>query len=144
MSIDISVSGAREAAVALLALTTALDEAAKENVTKMAAQLIADAQANFAGSHPKGMPHVPAGNTAFGPMPNIVTGTLRRSIRGDGIRRVGHGTYSTTVGPQTVYARRVELGLAPTGSYPYFGPAVAKLRTNAPAIIGASINRHLR
>lgn len=44
------------------------------------------------------------------PGPNVVTGTLRRSIVVAGITRQGARGWGTFVGPTTVYGRRVELG----------------------------------
>lgn len=122
------------------AWSKALDETAKANVSQMAALVIHDAQANFSGSHRKGEPHVPNPQN----YPNVVTGTLRRSIQGTGIEKAGIGTYKTTVGPTARYGRRVEMGLAPTGAYPYFGPAVRKARSQMRDVLAANIARFLR
>lgn len=140
MSVETRLAGVGDLRAAFAQLAQGVDLAAQENVKQLASKLIKDAQANFSGSHPKGQPHVPNGEN----FPNIVTGTLRRSIQGGPIHRVGPGAYTTTVAPTARYGRRVELGLAPTGAYPYFGPAVKKLRGAATGIIAANIAKYLR
>jgi hypothetical protein len=99
---------------------------------------------NFEGAHRKNQRRVP--NSSM--KPNIVTGTLRRSIRSTGVNRHGFGFYSATVGPSTVYGRRVEMGFSGRDSrgrnynqpaYPYFGPAVRVARVRAAALMATSI-----
>jgi hypothetical protein len=114
------------------------DAAAAANVKVAAATLIRDAQNNFQGTHKKGQPHVGGNN------PNVVTGNLRRSIMADSTNHYGMGVYSTKVGPTMKYGRRVELGLAPTGAYPYFGPAAAQLRREMAAIATANWARFIK
>lgn len=114
--------------------------AARANVQVAALELIREAQSDFAGAHRKGQPHVPNPNN----YPNVVTGTLRRSISSDGIKSLGPALYSTTVGPRTVYARRVELGLHPTGAYPYFGPAVKRVRARIGTVAASNWARLVR
>lgn len=103
------------------------DAVARMNLTQAAALVEAGAKKNFSGSHKRGRPHV------GGDQPNVVTGTLRRSIMTTPAVRTGYAAYTATVGPSVVYARRVELGFTGTDSagrtyrqrpYPYFGPAV--------------------
>lgn len=122
------------------------DLAARAIVTQSAAVVEAAAKGNFEGSHRKGEPHV-GGNK-----PNVVTGTLRRSIRHDPVRRYGIGDYGTEVAPRTVYARRVELGgtaqgwrgrTFTTGKYPYFTPAVESSRPKLEAIAAEQWRRFL-
>jgi hypothetical protein len=63
--------------------------------------------------------------------PNVITGTLKRSITTR--VRVGFGTYIADVGPTVVYARAVELGSPIWKSgvkYPYLTPAADKLIHN--------------
>lgn len=115
-----------------------VDAAAKANVAEASNRLIKDARSNFQGSHKKGEPHV-GGNK-----PNVVTGNLRRSIMSDGLTHIAMGEYGTKVAPTMRYGRRVELGLAPTGAYPYFGPATAKLRGEMGAIAAANWARHIK
>ena len=114
------------------------DLAARENVKVASMTLIRDAQGNFQGSHKKGQPHV-GGNK-----PNIVTGNLRRSIMADSLNHYGMGIWTAKVGPTMKYGRRVELGLAPTGSYPYFGPAAKQLRLEMAAIATANWARFIK
>jgi len=65
------------------------------------------------------------------------SGDLRRSI--DGIKsQLGFAHYYAMVGPQTVYARRLELGGGkwPAGlKFPYMEPAFIKFQEEAKAII---------
>lgn len=49
-------------------------------------------------------------NASGRPGPNVVTGTLRRSIQVQPARPVGSGTWSGSVGPTVVYARIQEQG----------------------------------
>lgn len=114
------------------------DLAARENVRVGAMTLVRDAQSNFEGSHKKGLPHV------GGDKPNIVTGNLRRSIMADTLKHPAMGIYHTSVGPTMKYGRRVELGLAPTGAYPYFGPAAKQLRIEMAAIATANWARFIK
>lgn len=76
------------------------------------------------GQHKKGLGHIPG----TGPGPNVVTGTLRRSITTQ--VRYGFGSYIATVGPTVEYARAVELGSSRWKSgvrYPFLIPAVGYL-----------------
>ncbi|MGN6724113.1 MAG: hypothetical protein ACTHJM_16015 [Marmoricola sp.] len=116
--------------------------AARSNVELLALDLIKEAQANFSGSHAKGRPHISSANG----YPNVVTGTLRRSIQSDGIKAIGPAIYSTRVGPSTVYARAIELGnpRSRSGAYPYFGPAAKRVRAKAGAIATANWSRIIK
>jgi phage gpG-like protein len=76
------------------------------------------------GEHPRGQGHIPG----TGPGPNVVTGTLRRSMRTD--VKYGFGNYIAVVGADTEYARAVELGSPRWKSgvkYPYLAPAANEL-----------------
>src|SRR5258708_5251694 len=77
------------------------------------------------------------------PGPNVVTGTLRRSIVHDPITPWGVGGWQTKVGPTVIYGRRIELGFHGADSlgraynhhgYSYFGPAYARVTPMIPAI----------
>lgn len=114
------------------------DAAAAANVKIAAATLIRDAQANFQDGK-KGDRHHGSGEKPFS-----ITGTLRRSIMADSTKHYGMGVYSTQVGPTMKYGRRVELGLAPTGAYPYFGPAAAVVRAEMAAIATANWARFIK
>lgn len=118
-------------------LGAALDRIAKEYDGQGRAALVAAAatvekaaKANFEGAHHKGEPHV-GGNK-----PNVVTGTLRRSISFDAPHRLGPAEWATAVAPHVIYARRVELGYPggrgrgrqKTRAFPYFDPAVRDTR----------------
>lgn len=79
------------------------------------------------GTHKRGEGHIPG----TGPGPNVVTGTLRRSITTT--VRYGFGSYIATVGPTVEYARAVELGSKRWKSgvrYPYLMPAGEQLIKN--------------
>jgi hypothetical protein len=76
------------------------------------------------GVHKRGQGHI----SGTGPGPNVVTGTLRRSITTE--VRYGFGSYVATVGPTVEYARAVELGSSRWKSgvrYPFLVPAVGYL-----------------
>lgn len=113
--------GVSESDDALDKLEKLMDEAVKLIVARASTKLVAEAQANFQGSHRRGEPHV------GGSKPNIVSGNLRRSIKADQITRFGDADYGTTVAPTMIYGRRVELGFKGSKKYPYFMPAVQKV-----------------
>lgn len=128
--------GIDEAITALARMDERVDLATKGTAIQVAAEVEARAKENFVGSHKKGRPHVKNGPPE---KPNIVTGTLRRSIRFTPIGKLAGG-YTTMVGPTTVYGRRVELGYKGIDSlgrkynqpaFPYFGPAVKEVRVRA-------------
>lgn len=133
------VKGLRELEQALDGLAARIDAAGAAIVRDGAALVERAAKKNFEGAHPRGAPHV------GGDKPNVVTGTLRRSITSDPIRRTGLGTYSTKVGPRTVYGRRVELGYSggsgrgrqATRPFPYFTPAVREVSPRLRSIAAA-------
>lgn len=111
--------GVSEFERALKKVAAKADAAARRNVVEGAALVEKLAKANFEGSHKRGKPH------EGGDKPNVVTGTLRRSIRHDPVTRFRFADYGTKVGPHTIYARSVELGnYAGANRYPYFEPAV--------------------
>lgn len=75
-------------------------------------------------------------NASGRPGPNVITGTLRRSIRTTQVTPYGRGGWEARVGPTVIYGRRVELGFLGTDSagrvygpprnpaaFPYFTPA---------------------
>ena len=128
--------GIPEFHAALSAMTQRVDAATRLSVIQTGAELENRAKNNFVGSHSRREKRVPNGTPG---KPNIVTGTLRRGIRGTPVVRIAGG-YTTTVGPTTIYGRRVELGFVGTDSrgrkynqpaYPYFGPAVKEVRLRA-------------
>jgi hypothetical protein len=62
--------------------------------------------------------------------PNVISGSLRRSIHTE-VRRIGFGDYVATVSPTMIYARAVELGNRRWKSgvkYPYLIPAANSVR----------------
>lgn len=130
MALDMKMFGVAEWQKKFAEAAIGVDLAARANVTVAAAELVKEAMANFEGAHRKGEPHV-GGNK-----PNVVTGTLRRSIKADPIRRDMTGGYSTTVGPQgAVYSRAIELGRkGHNRPFPYFGPAAASVRARMTGI----------
>jgi len=83
-------------------------------------------------------------NASGRPGPNVVTGTLRRSITHDPITPWGIGGWQTKVGPTVIYGRRIELGFKGADSlgrvfdapgYPYFGPAFRQVVPRIPEIM---------
>lgn len=132
------LSGLPELRAAFTRLSAGADATALSIVTKAAANVEAKAKANFEGAHRRGEPHV---GPSPGP-PNIVTGTLRRSITHDRISRTGPYSYGTRVGPTTIYARRVELGGTDsrgrtTRPFPYFEPAVRAAQAEFAGLVTA-------
>jgi len=82
-------------------------------------------------------------NASGRPGPNVVTGTLRRSIRTAPIEPWGIRGWQTNVSPTVVYGRRVELGFRGADSlgrhynqpgYPYMGPAIRSTKSAIRAI----------
>jgi hypothetical protein len=131
--------GINEAIAALAEMDKRVDVATMTTTIQVAAEVEARAKKNFVGSHRPGQPHVTNGPPD---RPNIVTGTLRRSIHFTPTAKLAGG-YTTTVGPSTVYGRRVELGFVGTDSlgrtynqpaFEYFGPAVKEVRVRAQEI----------
>lgn len=130
--------GINEAIAALAKMDARVDGATALTAVQVGALLEAKAKNNFEGSHKRGEPRVPNGDNK----PNVVTGTLRRSIRSTPTVKIAGG-YTTMVGPTTEYGRRVELGFVGRDSlgrnynqppYPYFGPAVEEVRVEAQGI----------
>lgn len=77
-------------------------------------------------------------NASGRPGPNVVTGTLRRSIHTEGPSNYGNAGRQIKIGPSVIYGRRVELGFHGDDSlgrhyatlgFPYLGPALETLRT---------------
>lgn len=135
--IEVAWSGLDKLYAAIDRLGTQADAAAREIVAKSAALLEAAAKANFAGAHKKGQPHV------GGDKPNVVTGSLRRSIRADPVVQSGSHEFSTRVGPRTVYARRVELGYQGSKGYPYFAPAYRQVQPQLEALAAATWRKYM-
>mgnify|MGYP005819863605 CR=1 FL=1 len=121
MDVNLHLAGAGDARRAIERWVARTDTATRAAVSAAAHEIEAAAKSHFSGTHRKGQPH------EGGPEPNVVTGTLRRSIIVEGPTSAGAFTWAAKVGPTTVYARAIELGLrqAPGVSYPYFGPGVA-------------------
>ncbi len=117
------VIGAKEIEAALREIGTVRVDAAERRILTQGAALIEKAaKANFEGSHKRGEPHV------GGDKPNVVTGTLRRSIYHTPIAGTP-GNRSVQVGPRVVYARAIEWGNPRNNSrpLPYFEPAVQQV-----------------
>jgi hypothetical protein len=71
------------------------------------------------------------------PGPNVITGTLRRSIHVEGPSSYGNAGRQIQIGPSVIYGRRVELGFHGDDSLgrhyeqdgkPYLGPALDRVR----------------
>ena len=123
------VFGLTEINAALSKVIKDSQEVARVIVAEAGLRVVTAARENFQGVHPLHGQHV------GGLHPNVVTGTLRRSIGNSGIHVRGFGEAVTTVGPRTIYSRRVELGFHGTDSagrsfrqppHPYFIPAVVE------------------
>ncbi len=88
-------------------------------------------------------------NASGAPGPEVITGTLRRSIRHTPIEPWGVMGWQTEVGPTAIYGRRVELGFSGPDVLgrvfdqrprPYFEPAVEHVRGQIREIY----SRHMR
>lgn len=112
-------------------------KAAREIVTRSAALVEAETKLNFSGAHPKGFGHV------GGALPNVVTGTLRRSIRSDPIEILGPQDFRTQVAPREIYGRRVELGYNGSKGYPYFVPGATRAIPKLEALRNEILKTHL-
>jgi hypothetical protein len=118
MDMGIHVVGLKEVLSAFDKVVAESVAVASVIVVEGAVVVEAAAKANFEGSHRKGMPHV------GGAKPNVVSGTLRRSIRHTPVVREGLAGAMVAVGPTVIYARRVELGYNGSQGYPFFTPGV--------------------
>ncbi|HEY3718368.1 MAG TPA: hypothetical protein VGL39_27915 [Jatrophihabitantaceae bacterium] len=133
------VLGLKELTAALHKVSAEADLAARATVLDAAKLLETAAKHNFGGAHKKGEPHVPAFQNGH-PIPNVVTGTLRRSIRHDPLTRYGLGEWGTRVGPSTAYSRRVELEYG----YAFFTPAAEGIASKLPEIGAAHWRKFLK
>lgn len=110
---------------ALSAFEKRMELAAEMGVAQAGLAVEREAKINAnTGTHKRGEGHI----QGTGPGPNVVTGTLRRSISTE--VRYGFGSYIATVGPTVEYARSVELGNPRWKSgvrYPFLAPAAEKL-----------------
>jgi len=115
---DFEFAGVSEFRKAIDTFVTRENTATRAAVAAAAHVIEASAKEHFSGSHAKGLPHV------GGSEPNVVSGSLRRSIHVEGPVSNGLFSWTAKVGPSTVYARAIELGLRQNRSvkYPYFGP----------------------
>lgn len=129
--------GLKELDAALTAFAERAEEAARTIVAKASAVVVAAEMRGFQGSHSRNMPHV------GGSAPNVVTGSARRSVKADPVRRYGVSTYGTQVGPRIIYARRLELGYRGTDkrgrkynqpAYPFVAPAIKETQPVLEAI----------
>jgi len=121
------------------ALIKRINEATKAGTATGALLIRDNARREFEGNHPKGQPHV-GGNR-----PNVVTGSLRRSIMLIPPEPImlGPGKYTISVAPTMIYGRRIELGFTGTDSlgrhfnqppYAYLQPGVDKALPVIPRI----------
>lgn len=105
-----------------------VEKAAEKGIYQAALAIERQAKKNAnTGTHARGEGHL----KGTGPGPNVVTGTLRRSITTE--VRYGFGTYVAQVGPTVEYARSLELGNPRWKSgvrYPFLIPAVGYLVGN--------------
>ena len=102
-------------------------DAAEYGIAQAGLALEREAKKNAnTGTHKRYEGHIPG----TGPGPNVVTGTLRRSITTE--VRYGFGSYIAQVGPTVEYAKDVELGIPKWKGkrYPYLVPAAGKLIGN--------------
>lgn len=113
------------------------DVASKAAVTKGGHLIESKAKQNFSGSHAKGEPR------SGGKYPNVVTGSLRRSIHVDSVKRISFGVWQSVTGPSMIYGRRIDLGFNGADSigriyhqppYPYFTDGFEQAKDQLPGI----------
>lgn len=118
--------------VAALAATAGKAELVAVTIVKRGQVVVEDeAKRQFTGAHPPGTPTT----SRPGAPPDVVTGTLRRSIKSDTPQRSGLGGAIGRVYPTAIYARIQELG-GQTGrgghttlpARPYMQPALEKAK----------------
>jgi hypothetical protein len=112
-----------------------VEKLAKENASGPARKRNSDGtltpprHINWAGGGPNG--------------PNVITGTLRRSIHTE--VRKGFATFEATVSPSVYYAKSVETGEGRRGvGYPFIMPAANAIAPKAQAIFTAAFNQRRR
>lgn len=102
---DESVHGASEVIAGLIRMAGESSVAAELIVKRAQVLVEGEAKKAFTGAHPRGMPTGSAPGTA----PDVVTGTLRRSIMSSATETVDGGAVGR-VYPTAIYARIQELG----------------------------------
>jgi HK97 gp10 family phage protein len=103
---DASVHGIAEVIAALEAAALRATVAATTIVTRGQAIVEAEAKKSMTGAHPRGAPST----SAPGAPPDVVTGTLRRSIMSSTPESLAGGGAVGRIYPTAVYARIQELG----------------------------------
>lgn len=130
MSDGFEILGVRELVAALEKVTVDASVTAARIVAKGEALVEAEVKKSFPGAHKAGTPTT----SAPGSPPDVVTGTLRRSVFSEPVKRSLTGA-TGRVYPTVVYARIQELG-GRTGrgghtvlpARPYFTPAVQRVQ----------------
>lgn len=116
MSGVFEIAGIVEFGLAIQRVVAQADAGTKRGVSKAASRVQRKAQENASGR----------------PGPNVVSGSNRRGISVEPMRKVGIHAYETRVGPTMIYSRRLDLGFTGTDSlgrvyhqkaYPFFTPA---------------------
>ena len=114
-----SISGIAEVIAALEAAGKAAQAANFKIVTRGQVIVEAAAKKSFTGQHKKGAPTT----STPGSPPDVVTGTLRRSIMSEAPQAVGGDGAIGRVYPTAVYSRIQELGGRGLPARPYMQPA---------------------
>lgn len=132
---SINVEGADDFNAAIDALIRRVNDATRSAVATGGHLIERNAKNEFQGDHGKGEPHIGGRN------PNVVSGTLYRSIKliPPTPEPIGPGTWRVSVAPTTKYGRRIELGFSGTDSlgrhygapvnpspYPFLKPGLDK------------------
>ena len=112
------VFGVHELQAALDDMVTRAQVAAKTIVRRSEVVVEAEAKKQFTGAHKRGTPTT----SAPGSPPDVVTGTLRRSITTTPVKVSGI-VATGSVYPSAVYARIQELGGGNLPARPYMSPA---------------------
>jgi hypothetical protein len=129
-----AVHGVHEVIAALEKLAVEAAAASVRIVQRGQVVVEAEAKRQFTGAHAKGL----RTTSSPGSPPDVVTGTLRRSIRSDKPSPVGAFGASGRVYPTAIYARIQELGGATRHGFlpprPYMQPAHSKVLHELEAI----------
>lgn len=133
MSGAIVVKNMQQVLAAVNRAESAIEQGAFLGISRAGLRIQRDAQKKFQGTRKReGNRIVPPKHIGpSGSGPNVITGSLRRSIRTS--VSAGFDSYIAVVGPTMEYARAVELGSPRWKSgvkYPYLEPAALELIRN--------------
>lgn len=119
-----SISNINEIIAALTAAGTAAGEASVTIVTRGQVVVENASKSSFTGAHQRGSPTT----STPGAPPDVVTGTLRRSIVSSAVQPFSDGSATGQIYPTVIYARIQELGGRGLPARPYMQPAYEQVK----------------